>query len=118
MTTEFATEFARAWIDTWNSRNLVEILDHYSEDIEITTPMIKMALGEDNGTLKGKVAVAAYWRTALENLPDLHFELYEFAKGVNSITLFYKSVMDKKAMEAMFFNEEGKVCKMIAHYTN
>ena len=118
MTTEFATTFAIAWISSWNSHNLNEILNHYSNDIEITTPMIKMALGENNGSLRGKVAVSDYWQKALDILPDLHFELYDVAKGVDSITLYYKSVMNKKAMEVMFFDKNGKVFKMIAHYTD
>ena len=29
--------FAKEWINSWNSHNLEEILSHYSEDIEITT---------------------------------------------------------------------------------
>lgn len=34
-------KFAEKWIISWNSHNLDDILSHYSEDIEITTPMIK-----------------------------------------------------------------------------
>ncbi|MDX8566990.1 nuclear transport factor 2 family protein [Elizabethkingia sp. HX XZB] len=112
-----AQQFAKVWIEAWNSHDLDVILSHYSEDIEITTPMIKMALGEDGGSLKGKDAVADYWRRALDKMPDLHFELYDVTEGVNSVALYYKSVMDKKAVEVMFFNEEGKVNKMFAHYT-
>lgn len=110
--------FAKGWIASWNSHNLEEILSHYSDDIEITTPMIKIALGSGEGTLKGKEAIADYWRKALDKLPDLHFELYEVTEGVNSVALYYKSVMNKKAIELMFFNDEGKVCKMVACYTN
>ncbi|UTG59991.1 nuclear transport factor 2 family protein [Elizabethkingia anophelis] len=112
-----AQQFAKIWIEAWNSHDMNAILSHYSEDIEITTPMIKMALGEGDGSLKGKEAVADYWRRALDKMPDLHFELYDVTEGVDSVALYYKSVMDKKAVEAMFFNEEGKVNKMFAHYT-
>ena len=112
-----AQKFAKEWIESWNTHKLDEILNHYSDDIEIKTPMIKMALGYDHGTLKGKVTVADYWKKALDKLPDLHFELYDVAIGVDSIALYYKSVMNKKAMEVMFFNGDGKVFKMIAHYT-
>ena len=112
-----AQQFAKVWIEAWNSHDLDVILSHYSEDIEITTPMIKMPLGESDGSLKGKDAVADYWRRALDKMPDLHFELYDVTEGVNSVALYYKSVMDKKAVEVMFFNEEGKVNKMFAHYT-
>lgn len=113
-----AKTFAKEWIASWNSHNLEDILSHYSDDIEITTPMIKMALGSNNGTLKGKNAVANYWRKALDKLPDLHFELYEITEGVGCVALYYKSVMERKAIELMFFNDEGKVCKMVACYTN
>jgi len=50
-----AREFAAEWIAAWNSHDLDRILEHYSDDFEITTPMIKMAMGVDTGCLKGKV---------------------------------------------------------------
>lgn len=110
-------EFAEEWIAAWNSHDLDRILTHYAEDVEITTPMIKMALGIDNGTLKGKANVADYWSKALQRLPDLHFELLDVTKSVDSVALYYKSVMGKKSIEVMYFNEENKVNKIIAHYT-
>ncbi|WP_293871109.1 nuclear transport factor 2 family protein [Flavobacterium sp.] len=111
-------KFAKEWIESWNSHNLEEILSHYAEDIEITTPMIKLAIGGETDTLKGKENVSNYWRKALKNIPDLHFELYDVTFCVNSIALYYKSVMNKKAIEVMFFDESGKVNKMFAHYTD
>jgi ketosteroid isomerase-like protein len=110
-------KFAEEWINSWNTHNLENILSHYSDDIEITTPMIKLALGVDNGSLKGKELVADYWQKALNKLPDLYFELYDVTVGVDSVALYYKSVMNKKAIEVMFFDEHGKVNKMFAHYT-
>ena len=110
-------KFAEDWIASWNSHNLERILSHYAEDIQITTPMIKHYLGVDTGSIKGKSAVADYWQKALEKIPDLHFELYECTIGVDSVALYYKSVMNKKAIEVMFFNENGEVNKMFAHYT-
>lgn len=112
-----AKKFASTWIESWNSHDLDNILSHYSDDIEITTPMIKLAAGIDSGSLKGKENVKEYWKKALEKISDLHFELYEVTLGVNSVALFYKSVMHKKAIEVMFFNEQGKVSKMNAFYT-
>jgi len=63
--------------------------------------MIKLALGVDTGSLKGKENVADYWRKALEKLPDLHFELYDVTAGVNSVALYYKSVMNKNSIDNM-----------------
>ncbi len=111
-------EFARKWIADWNSHDLNQILSHYTDDFEITTPMIKMALGDNTGTLKGKVAVREYWTKALEKFPGLHFELFDVAQGVNSLVLYYQSILGKKAMEVMFFDPENKIYKVIAHYTD
>lgn len=113
-----AKNFAEQWIKSWNSHDLEDIMKHYSEDIEITTPMIKLAGGIETGSLQGKEQVRVYWEKALQKIPDLYFELEEVTSGVNSVALYYKSVMNKMAIEVMFFNENGLVNRMIAHYTD
>ena len=110
-------KFAKEWIESWNSHNLDDILKHYSNEIEITTPMIKLAGGIETGSLTGKEYVSDYWSKALKKIPDLHFELIEVTEGVDSVALYYKSVMNKMAIEVMFFDENGLVNKMIAHYS-
>ncbi|MFZ5995040.1 MAG: nuclear transport factor 2 family protein [Thermodesulfobacteriota bacterium] len=112
-----AKKFANEWIESWNSHDLDRILSHYSDSFEITTPMIKVALGIETGTLKGKEKIRNYWEAAFKKVPDLDFELKEVTEGVGSIAVYYKSVLGKMAIEVMFFNEEGKVNKVIAHYT-
>lgn len=111
-------KFATEWISSWNTHDLNHILTHYAEDIEITTPMIKIATGGTVDSLKGKDEVREYWRRVLERIPDLHFEFIDATFGVNSIVIYYKSIMNKMAMEVMFFNDEGKVNEMYAHYSN
>ncbi|BDD11496.1 hypothetical protein FUAX_39280 (plasmid) [Fulvitalea axinellae] len=112
-----ALAFANEWVNAWNSCDLDRILTHYSDDIEVSTPMIKMAADMEGNSLKGKKAVAEYWETALRKLPALEFKLYDVAVGSNSVALYYEAVMGKKAIEVMFLNEQGKIEKMIAHYT-
>lgn len=112
-----ATKFANHWIESWNSHDLDRILTHYSDNFEITTPMIKVALGIETGTLKGKEEIRNYWDAALKKVPDLYFELKEVTESVGSIAIYYKSVLEKMAIEVMFFDEEGKVNRVIAHYT-
>ncbi|WP_205941017.1 nuclear transport factor 2-like protein [Pedobacter yonginense] len=91
---------------------------HYSDDIEITTPMLKLAADIDTGSIEGKENVRTYWTEALDRIPDFNFDLYEVTTGVNSVAVFYKSVMGGKAIEVMFFDNEGKVNKMFAFYTS
>lgn len=46
-----AEKFAKEWVYSWNSHDLDEIMKHYSDDIEMTTPMIKLAAGIESGSL-------------------------------------------------------------------
>jgi len=53
---------------------------------------------------------------ALEKMPDLHFDLLDVCTGLNSIAVYYKSVMDKLAIEVMEFDVDGKIDRVIVHY--
>lgn len=111
----FAEVFAADWIDSWNSHDLSRILSHYSEDFEMSSPVIGQVVGELSGTLKGKEAVGAYWTQALQLRPDLHFELISTLKGVNSITLYYRGHRGLSA-ECFHFGSDQKVVRAYAHY--
>ena len=109
-------EFANEWIAAWNAHDLDRILSHYTDDFEITTPMIKVAMGIDTGTLKGKDNIRDYWAAALQKMPDLNFELVDVTESIGSIAVYYHSVLGKMAIEVMFTNAENKVYKVVAHY--
>lgn len=47
----------------------------------------------------------------------MYLELVDVVISIESIALYYKTVMDKMAIEVMFFDSFGKVKKAIAHYT-
>lgn len=77
LTHEFAAKFAEDWIASWNAHDLQRILDHYTDDFEMSSPFIISRNEDPTGTLVGKEAVGNYWRRALEANPTLHFELIE-----------------------------------------
>ena len=112
----FAEHFAADWIESWNAHDLNRILSHYTDDFEMSSPVIIQVAGEPSGTLKGKAAVAAYWSKALELIPDLKFELQSILVGVGSITLYYKGARGRFAAEVFHFGPEQKVVKAFAHY--
>lgn len=112
----FADRFAADWIDAWNTHDLDRILSHYTDDFEMSSPVIIQLAGVPSGTLPGKEKVGAYWAKALQRSPDLHFELITTLVGISSITLYYKGVRGLSA-EVFHFNLEGKVTKAYAHYT-
>jgi hypothetical protein len=84
----------------------------------MSSPFIAVFARESSGTLKGKPQVEAYWRTALESIPDLRFELLEVFTCVNSVTIYYKAVLGKLATEVLFLNQDGKAYKALAHYNS
>lgn len=115
LTQDFADHFATEWLAAWNAHDLSRILSHYTDDFEMSSPYIAQLLGEPSGMLKGKAAVGAYWRRALDRIPDLRFELVSTLIGVDSLALYYKGARGM-AVEVFFFNEEGRVTKACAHY--
>ena len=113
---ESAHSFAQQWVDAWNSHDMDQILSHYTDDFEMTTPFIVSLMNEPSGTLKGKDKVGSYWSNALKKFPELEFKLIDVLYGVNSITIYYHSILGKKAVEFFLFGPDGKVFKSMAHY--
>jgi ketosteroid isomerase-like protein len=113
---EHARAFAQEWIDSWNSHDLDRIMSHYADDFQMTSPFIVKLMNDPTGIIKGKENVRAYWAKVLKRIPDLHFELIEVLSSVDSITIYYHAVLGKRAAEVLFFNENGRVSRGIAHY--
>ena len=111
-----ARQFAEEWVDAWNNHNIDAVLTHYTDDFEMTTPMIQRVLGIESGTLKGKTTVSDYWRSALTKIPDLKFTIIDVTCGMDTVSIYYNAVMEKKAIETFFFNEKGKVFRALATY--
>jgi len=116
LTRRFAEDFAREWIEAWNTHDLERILSHYADGFEKASPMIALVNGGGCGTLKGREAVGAYWAKSLQKVPDLHFELREVFVGADSICIAYKAVFGLGAVEWLAFDETGKVKRAAAHY--
>ncbi len=113
---KFAQRFANEWEESWNSHDLERILSHYSDDFEMTSPVITSMVGELSGSLKGKDKIEAYWKAALQKMPDLRFEVVDVLASIDTIIIYYKAVMGKRGAEIMFFDNNEKVIKSIAHY--
>ena len=116
MDPKVAEHFATDWIAAWNAHDLEKVLSHYTEDFEMSSPVIIQIADEPSGTLCGKPAVRAYWSKALQMIPDLKFELLSVLVGTGSITLYYKGAGGRLAAEVFHFGRDGKVTKAFAHY--
>jgi hypothetical protein len=57
MTDEEALRIARGWIAAWNSHDIDRILLHYSDAIELTSPLVSRILGAGINVVSGKAAL-------------------------------------------------------------
>jgi hypothetical protein len=116
MTEADAQRFALEWVESWNSHDLERILSHYSEDVEVTSPLIETMLGPGRFSVRGKTALRTCWGPALERYPDLRFVLFRAYAGPNSLVLHYQSVQGLVAAECMELDADGAVRRVLAHY--
>jgi hypothetical protein len=66
--------YAERWAEGWNRRDLDAILGHFDDRIEFTSPKALAAVGVP--TVRGKLALADYWRIALSRIQSLRFVVH------------------------------------------
>jgi ketosteroid isomerase-like protein len=105
----WAENFARDWIEGWNTHDLDRILAHYADDFEMTSPLIVQRLGVVDGKLKGKEAVRRYWSQGLASAPKLRFTLIDVIVGVNSVAIMYENhTLARTVVEYIQFDEQKR----------
>lgn len=114
---KWAESFAHDWIDSWNSHDMERILSHYSENVEMSSPLIIQRTNCASGTLRGREAVRAYWLPSLVGDPPLRFELIDILVGINSITLYYRNVGQRVVAETLLFDEQRRVVKGMSQWS-
>jgi predicted ester cyclase len=74
-----AKEFSRRQIDLFNQGQIDEGMKGWADDAELVTPM--------SGPLKGREAIAAYWRQMRETFPDAKVTVHRMvAEGDTVVT--------------------------------
>lgn len=116
ITEQKAEQIAREWIEAWNRHDLDAIIAHYANNVEFTSPFVVKLLRDYSGTIKGKEALRSYFGKALAAYPDLKFDLIQVLSGVDSVTVYYRSVEGMMAAEVMMLNSSGEIVKVMAHY--
>ena len=103
------------WIAAWNAHDLDAILSHYDDAIELTSPAAAQLLGTE--TISGKSALRPYFARGLQAYPNLHFQLEDVLWGQHSIVLYYVNQKGTHTAEFMQLSPQGKVTRVIAHYS-
>jgi hypothetical protein len=116
MDNDAAQEFARNWYAAWNAHDLERILSHYADDVEMASPLVATLTGNIDSRIIGKESLRAYFAAGLDKYPALHFEPLELFVGVDSLVLHYVSASGQPAAEVVFFDDNGKIARYLAHY--
>ena len=111
----FGQRFADEWVAAWNSHDLERILEHYTDDVVFASPRIVALMGEENGEVRGKDALRAYWGKGLKLLPDLCFCVEEVLVSVDTIVINYRNERRQAVAEVLTFRD-GRVCRGFGAY--
>ncbi len=108
---EWAREFAKDWIEAWNSHDLDRILSHYSDDVEVSSPLVVERLDRPDGVVRGKDSLREYWSPSMSMEPPLVFELLDVLVGLNQLTLYYRSAGRRVVAETLSIDASGKATR-------
>jgi len=117
VTHDEAWALANHWIAAWNAHDLDQIVSHYDDAIELTSPAAAQLLKTPSGKITGKENVRAYFQRGLEAYPHLKFELKDVLWGVNSILLYYVNQRGTHTGEFMELSPSGKIIRVVANYS-
>jgi ketosteroid isomerase-like protein len=112
MTTDDARSFAARWAEAWNRRDIEQVLAHFHEEVEFTSPTALAVMGTP--TVRGKGSLREYWTRALARLASLQFTVDRVVWDPDSreLAILYTSEIDGKAKrvsENLRFDEAGLV---------
>ena len=105
----FLSALGKEWITRWNSHDLDRILALYADDGEMTSDVIPRLGLDPSGTIHGKAMLRKYWGTALERVPELHFDLIDVYVSPDSLVVFYTNQRGHKICEYLRLNADGKI---------
>jgi ketosteroid isomerase-like protein len=114
MTDPQAVAFARAHVEVWNSHDLDAILEHYSDDAVLSSPVARAVTGEP--TIRGKPALRDYFTRGFERFPDLHFDLHHTFRGEHGLTLLFRGANGRLVAEVLRLDRDGRITRVDAHY--
>ncbi len=112
-------EFAREWIAAWNRKDLEQVLVHFADDVQFTSPTAAVMVGTP--IVVGKDSLRAYWQAAIVRTGTLHFTLDHVVWDAerDELVILYTSVINdqrKRACEWMRFDAMGRVVAAEALY--
>lgn len=102
-------------IGTWNSHDLDRIVDLYTEDAVLTSPLAAVVTGSE--VVAGREALREYFTLGLAKYPDLRFEVLDVLRGVDGVTILMIGAGGKTVAEVLTIGPDRRVERVAAHYS-
>jgi ketosteroid isomerase-like protein len=117
----FAKTHVEKWINAWNNHDLKTVLSLYSDNIEFSSPKIKVVFPERKSSIvTNKSELEEYWTKALKNFPRLHFIPKQTVIQGNVCIFEYYATLDGEnktsVIEKFEFQDDGLVKKSSVFY--
>jgi hypothetical protein len=116
LTSDQAWALARAWCEAWNRRDLNAIMEHYSDDVEFSSPTVVRRWSIPDGWLRGKDKLRANFEIGLKT-PELNFELVDVLLGVGAMCVIYRRETGLLVTDLVELDSTGRGRRVIACYS-
>ncbi len=93
-------------------------MDHYTDDVEVTSPAVARLTGDSSGKVRGKASLRDCFERGLALIPELRFEILDVLRGVDGMTVYYRNQAGVRVVEVMQLDAELKVKRYSSHYSD
>lgn len=100
-----AEAFVETWVRSWNDHDIDGVMTHFSEAVVFTSPHAAQLIPGSGGIVRGAGSLRHYWKTGLQRVPDLHFEVLAVYVGVDTIVINYRNQRGGLANEVLVFRD-------------
>jgi ketosteroid isomerase-like protein len=110
-------ELVRDWLSAWNSRNIERLMNHYHENVELSSPTIVKRWNIATGKITGKEALRKHFEKGFEDIYHTSFELLGVLTGINGIVLIYRTGASGMAADVITLDENGKAITINSYHS-
>ncbi len=113
LTHDNARARAKGWCDAWNRRDLDAVMEHYAQDVVLTSPLIVKRWGIADGRLQGKERVRENFAIGMRNA-GLHFDFVDVLLGVDAFCVIYRRETGVLVSDLCLVDDQGRTKRVIA----
>lgn len=113
---KWGQEFAKNWLVAWNSHDVEKILECYSDEILLVSPLVRKITGNQLGVQIDKNELRELCTKIFTEIPELKFSLAAVAVGIDSLTIHYTSSQCDMVADVLKFDENWKIVNLNTFY--